>query len=85
MAAHEEAFTYRPTTGGCVAFPRLRREADVDGFCEELVTRTGVLLLPGSVYRSGLLTVPEGHLRIGLGRRDCAEGLDRLEGFLECR
>jgi aspartate/methionine/tyrosine aminotransferase len=85
MADHADVFDPRPGLGGCVVFPRLRGDRDVDAFCQELVTETGVLLLPGSVYRSGLATVPPRHLRFGLGRRDCAVGLARLAAFLESR
>jgi aspartate/methionine/tyrosine aminotransferase len=50
---------------------------DVDAFCARLATEADVLLLPGSVYEQ-----PE-HVRVGYGRADMPEALERLDAFLE--
>jgi aspartate/methionine/tyrosine aminotransferase len=68
----------RPKAGP-IAFPRLLG-GDVDSFCDELVTRTGVLLLPGTLFDD-----PNNHFRIGFGRKDLPEAVERLEEFLVSR
>jgi aspartate/methionine/tyrosine aminotransferase len=66
---------------GTVAFPRLLHaalgEESVESFCRRLVDEEGVLLLPSTVY--GDATAEEaGRFRLGFGRRNMPESLDRL-------
>jgi aspartate/methionine/tyrosine aminotransferase len=68
---HEEVFDWVPPRAGPVTFPRLKA-GDGDGFSERLYQRSGVLLLPGSVFGE-----PD-HVRMGFGRRDFGDGLARL-------
>jgi aspartate/methionine/tyrosine aminotransferase len=65
----------RPTAGP-IGFPRVNGVGDVDGLCAGLAAG-GVLLLPGSVYDE-----PR-HMRVGFGRADMPEALDRLEREIE--
>jgi aspartate/methionine/tyrosine aminotransferase len=53
---------------------------DVEAFCDDLVRAAGVLLLPGTVYED-----PGNHFRIGFGRKNMSEAIDRLEGFMNNR
>ncbi len=76
MARHREHFEWRRPGAGPIAFPALAgsaAEMGADAFCEHLVRKSGVLLLPGTVYG-----VP-GHVRVGFGRRDIPEALARLD------
>jgi aspartate/methionine/tyrosine aminotransferase len=50
----------------------------VEAFCDALVTQAGVLLLPGTLFDH-----PGDHFRIGFGRANMPEALERLEAFLE--
>ena len=61
---------------GCIAFPRLER-GSIDEFAAKLVEKEGVLLLPGSTYGH-----PGNNFRIGFGRRNLPEALERLERFM---
>ena len=75
FAEHREMFSWVRPLGGSVAFPKLLR-GSADQFCQELVERESVLLLPGSVFEySGE------HFRIGFGRANLPEALVRLERF----
>jgi aspartate/methionine/tyrosine aminotransferase len=49
----------------------------VDEFCKDLVKKTGVLLLPGTLYDD-----PSNHFRIGFGRKNFPDGLALLDDFL---
>ena len=72
---------YRPD-GGCVLFPRYKGPGTTETFCRELVERSGILLLPPSVFRSELLTSPRDRFRIGFGRKGIEEGLDAFRKHL---
>ncbi len=54
----------------------------MDAFCEHLVTHSGVLLLPASVYEHAPST-QRGHFRIGLGREDVSQCLEALEAYMQ--
>jgi aspartate/methionine/tyrosine aminotransferase len=46
-------------------------------FCDDVVTKSGVMLLPGSVYDE-----PQ-HIRFGYGRKNMPEALERFDAYLE--
>ena len=85
FAEHADLFEWQAPNGGCVAFPRYLGSDGVDRFCADLVEERGVLLLPGSVYASKLLDVPQDRFRIGVGRRDPEPALAELGAFLAGR
>jgi len=62
---------------GLDGVPALSR-GDVESFCDELVRKAGVLLLPGSMYDEHA-----NHFRLGLGRKNLPEAVIRLEEFAE--
>jgi len=76
FARHAERFVWLRPKAGPIAFPRLVGQ-DVEAFCSDLVTSTGVLLLPGTVYDDN-----GNHFRIGFGRQNLPEGLEQLEAYL---
>jgi aspartate/methionine/tyrosine aminotransferase len=78
FARHADTFRWVRPRAGSVAFPRLLRDMPVAEFCQALVEREGVLLLPGDVY-----DFPGNHFRMGLGRTQLPEALARLERFCE--
>jgi aspartate/methionine/tyrosine aminotransferase len=79
FARHEARFAWVRPQAGPIAFPRLLGE-NISSFCHELVTRSGVLLLPGTVFDD-----PGNHFRIGFGRKNLPEAVTHLEQFLGTR
>lgn len=77
MQRHADFFEWLPPQAGSICFPRWRGRQTVEQFCEELVQREGVLLLPSAVY-----DYPSSHFRLGLGRTNLPEALARLERYL---
>lgn len=65
---------------GCIGFPRLLPDVPAEGFAAELVDEEGVMLLPGSVYGH-----PGNHFRLGFGRHNFPEALERLDRFAQGR
>jgi aspartate/methionine/tyrosine aminotransferase len=66
--------------GGSIGFPRLARDFPIDAIAEDLVRDTGTLILPGTVFAD-----TENHFRIGYGRSNMPEALERLDEFAERR
>lgn len=77
MARHVDRFAWIPPRAGSIAFPKLLDETPIEQFADELVKRESVLLLPGSVF-----DYPGNHFRLGLGRTNLPEALERLSHFL---
>ena len=65
---------------GCIGFPRLVADVPAERFADELMEEEGVMLLPGVVYGH-----PGNHFRLGFGRRNFPEALERLDRFAEER
>jgi aspartate/methionine/tyrosine aminotransferase len=74
---HAELFSWVRPRAGSMAFPRYLG-GDVESFCDELVLKAGVLLLPGTIYDDH-----SNHFRLGLGRKNLPEAVIRLEEFLK--
>lgn len=70
-------------SGSCTGFCRYTGPDGVEAFAQRLVEESGVLLLPGSIYRSELGEWPDGHFRFGFGRSSQAEGLAAMEAHLQ--
>jgi aspartate/methionine/tyrosine aminotransferase len=70
-----DRFSWVRPSGGSVGFPRLTVPGvSIDEWAAGLVETEGVLLLPGSQFGYG-----GNHFRVGLGRTDLSEALERLE------
>jgi aspartate/methionine/tyrosine aminotransferase len=76
FARHADRFSWVRPQAGSMAFPRLLL-GDVEEFCDRLVRKAGVLLLPGSMYDDA-----RNHFRLGLGRKNLPQAVEKLEGFL---
>jgi aspartate/methionine/tyrosine aminotransferase len=64
--------------GGPIAFPAFAQGIDAEAFCRGLVEEIGVLLLPGALYGDDYRE----HVRIGFGRRNMPQCLERLSHYL---
>jgi aspartate/methionine/tyrosine aminotransferase len=73
---YSSVFGWVRPRAGSMAFPHYLG-GNVEEFCDQLVRKAGVLLLPGSVYDDS-----ENHFRLGLGRKNLPQAVERLEQFL---
>lgn len=74
MREHEGVLDWVRPTAGSIGFPRYAGAEGIDAFSERLVSEQGVLLLPGHVYGYG-----DGRFRLGFGRRNLPEAVERLD------
>ncbi|MBA7693089.1 Capreomycidine synthase [subsurface metagenome] len=75
---YTDRFEWKRPEASPVAFPRLIGE-EVEPFCDLLVQKAGLLLLPGTVFDD-----TRNHFRIGFGRKNLPEAVSRLKEFMGC-
>ncbi len=85
FARWAKLFDWERPQGGCICFPRYRGADGVEAFCQDLVEQAGVLLAPGSLFRSSLADTPTDRFRLGVGRSNPEPALGAMQGFLERR
>jgi aspartate/methionine/tyrosine aminotransferase len=71
-----DLFDWVRPNAGTIGFARFKLPRDVQEFCDDVVRRSGVMLLPGSVYDE-----PR-HIRFGYGRKNMPEALEHFEDYL---
>lgn len=77
FARHSQVFRWTRPNAGTIAFPVYRGPEGIDAFCGGLVARKGVMLVPASVF-----DYPGQNFRLGFGRRNLPEALEKLEEYL---
>jgi aspartate/methionine/tyrosine aminotransferase len=77
MKRHQELLFWVPPQSGTMAVLKLLLPVPIEKFSEELVEKMGVLIMPGSVF-----DLPGNFFRIGFGKKNMVEALDRFEQFL---
>lgn len=83
FARHAGLFEWRTPDGSCTAFPRYKGKDGVENFARALLEKRGVLLLPGSIYRSALGDTPADRFRLGYGRKGLQEGLAEITAHID--
>ena len=72
------AFRWTRPAGGTTAFPEFTTAYGIEEFTKQLMTEERVLLAPASLFGwSG------NNFRLGMGRRNFPEGMERLDRFAE--
>ncbi len=79
FATHSSLFSWARPKAGSMGFPKLLK-GDVEKFCDDLVTKAGVLLLPGTMYDDS-----RNHFRLGLGRKNLPQAVEKLQEYLTNR
>jgi aspartate/methionine/tyrosine aminotransferase len=77
FASHSSLFAWVRPQAGSMGFPKLLK-GDIENFCDDLVRKAGVLLLPGTMYDD-----MGNHFRLGLGRKNLPQAVERLEKYLD--
>lgn len=78
FAEYHHQFDWVRPQGGCIGFVKYKGSKSVDSFCENLVQKRSVLLMPASIYN-----YPSNHFRIGFGRNNMVNALEQLREFLK--
>ena len=76
FARRADLFSWIRPKAGSMGFPRLLK-GNIEKFCDDLVRKAGVLLLPGSMFDDS-----RNHFRLGLGRKNFPQAVERLEEYI---
>jgi aspartate/methionine/tyrosine aminotransferase len=77
---YQDFFRWNRPKGGTVCFPRMLVVEDTSDFCEELSRATGILVLPSRQFQFG-----SRHIRVGFGREDLPQVIERFGKYLRDR
>lgn len=80
FAEREEHFRWIEPQAGSIAFPRWLGDTPVEQFCQGVLAQQNVMIVPGSIF-----DYPGNHFRMGLGRRNFAEAVQRVSDYLRSR
>ena len=75
---YKDLFEWVRPQGGCIGFVKYKGQESIESFSERLVHQKGVLLMPASIYDH-----KSNYFRIGFGRKNMPEALNKLEEFLK--
>lgn len=75
---HKNLFSWVKPKAGTIAFPKLEGNLDSYDFCQQVVQEAGIMLLPSTVY-----DYDNKHFRIGFGRENMPEALNKLEEYID--
>jgi len=76
FTSHSSLFSWVRPQAGSMGFPKLLK-GDVEEFCDILVKKAGIMLLPGTMYDDS-----RNHFRLGLGRKNLPLAVEKLEEYL---
>lgn len=75
---HSQLFSWIRPKAGTICFPKILFDQNSLNFCEDVVSKTGVMLLPSTVYG-----YDDKHFRIGFGRENMPEALAKFDDYLK--
>lgn len=78
FAKYKNLFGWIRPAAGSISFVKIKFNENAYDFCEDVVKKAGVMLLPSTEYDYG-----NKHFRIGFGRKNMQEALNRFERYIE--
>ena len=78
FAGQTDRFVWIKPHAGSIAFPRWVGGTSVEQFCQGVLEQQGVMIVPGSIFE-----FPGNHFRLGLGRVNFAQALERVSDYLQ--
>jgi len=74
---YNEIFDWVKPKAGTIAFPKLKGDKSALYFCQQVIEKTNIMLLPSTVYDYG-----DSHFRLGFGRENMPEALSKFQDYL---
>jgi aspartate/methionine/tyrosine aminotransferase len=72
-----DLFDWVRPNAATIGFARFKPARNVQEFCDDVVSKSGVMLLPGTVFDE-----PQ-HIRFGYGRKNMPEALEHFDAYLQ--
>ena len=77
FAKYSNLFSWIKPKAGTIGFPRLKTNINSLAFCQKIVEKTGIMLLPSTVY-----DFEDRYIRIGFGRENMPEVLKQFDNYI---
>lgn len=77
LTRYVHRFEWYAPSAGSIAFPEWKGPNNVELFCQEMLDRYSVMIVPGNMF-----DYPGNFFRLGLGRKNFTEGLKYMEEYL---
>jgi len=74
----KDKFEWVKPKAGTIGFPKLKGGIDSFKFCQDVIKKANIMLLPSTVY-----DYDNAHFRIGFGRENMPEVLEKFKKFLK--
>lgn len=74
---HKNLADWKNPMAGSIAFPKWLGTGSVEEFCQAVLAKQGIMIVPGSIF-----DYPGAYFRIGLGRKNFGEVLEHLDDYL---
>jgi aspartate/methionine/tyrosine aminotransferase len=78
FARYPDKFVWFRPQAGSIALVKIKFKMDVEDFCEDVVNKKGVMLMPSTKFDYG-----NEYFRIGFGRKNMPEALRLLEEYVK--
>ncbi len=78
FSKHADKFIWFKPKAGPIAFIKINLDQNIEDFCEDVVNKKSVMLMPSTKFDYGT-----NHLRIGFGRANMPEALNLFEEYIE--
>ncbi len=78
LGQYKKHFSWNRPKGGSICFPRMLTVDNTQRFCDQLVEKSGIMLVPSSLFE-----FENNHIRIGFGRENLPEVIDRFSEYVE--
>jgi aspartate/methionine/tyrosine aminotransferase len=75
---HSDLLVWNRPKAGSICFPRFLMVKNTYDFCEQMVTDTGIMLVPSRLFEYG-----DHHVRIGFGKENMPEVIERFAAYLD--
>lgn len=75
--SHKDLFTWVRPRAGTIGFPKIKKDIKASEFCLKVVNEAGIMVLPSTVY-----DYDNKHFRIGFGRENLPEALQKFDEYL---
>lgn len=75
---YKEKFDWVRPKGGTIGFPKLKGSRDSLQFCQDVVKKANIMILPSTVY-----DFDNSHFRLGFGRENMPEALEKLKEYIK--
>ena len=77
---YAENFSWVRPKAGTICFPKISFSEGADKFCEDVIQKSSIMLLPSTVYG-----YDNTYVRIGFGRENFPEALSKFSEYLDAK